>query len=178
MHSYQGFRDLRNLCGASSTLPRCSKIHAIVWFIMAGYPFISSHPLPTLLEWGLLFLKNCRQKPYKVRRSVDYWLSAFLPHCLATLGSSEHRNALPRRNRASLEMHLDDVIERVGRYAVWGHVSADLKAVMERVWRCTWRPWWSEFGHALEGHDQTRLEAVMEVVILEAVVLERGTTGA
>jgi len=30
----------------------------IGWFMMAGYPFISSHPLPTLLELDLLFLMN------------------------------------------------------------------------------------------------------------------------
>ena len=31
-----------------------------VWFIMAGYPVISSHPLPTLLKPERLFLRNAR----------------------------------------------------------------------------------------------------------------------
>ena len=48
-----------------------------VWFIMAGYPFISSHPLPTLLEPEPLLFKNSLQMPCEVRRSDDDGLSAF-----------------------------------------------------------------------------------------------------
>ena len=32
------------------------------------------------------------------------------------------------------------------------------KTAIERVWRCTCRPWLSEFGDALAGHDRARLE--------------------
>jgi len=52
---------------------------------------------------------------------------------------------LAGRNRASLETHLD--------------------TVMERVWRCTWRPWLSEFGDALGGCDWASLEIHLEAVI-------------
>jgi len=42
-----------------------------VWFIMAGYQFISSHPLPTLPEPAQLFLKNSLRMPYEVWRIDD-----------------------------------------------------------------------------------------------------------
>jgi hypothetical protein len=53
-----------------------------------------------------------------------------------------------------------------------------LEAVIQRVWRCTWRPrsselrctlWLgqSEFGDALAGYDRVRLEEYLEPVDLE-----------
>ena len=51
-------------------------------------------------------------------------------------------DALGGRNRARLAIHLE--------------------AVIERVWRCTWRPPWSEFGDALGGRDRENWEAVIE----------------
>jgi hypothetical protein len=33
------------------------------------------------------------------------------------------------------------------------NLEMHLEAVIERVWRCTWRPLSSEFGDALGGHD-------------------------
>jgi len=53
-----------------------------------------------------------------------------------------------------------------------------LEAVIERVWRCTWRLSSSEFGDALGGHDRAILEEYLEAVNLEAVVREGGATGA
>ena len=45
-----------------------------------------------------------------------------------------------------------------------------LEAVIERVWRCTWRPRLSELRDALAaGYDRGRLEENLEVVDLEAV---------
>jgi hypothetical protein len=61
----------------SLALAEISKIHAIAWFLMAGYPIISSHPLPTVLWPESLFLMNSLWIPSKVRRSVDDGLSAF-----------------------------------------------------------------------------------------------------
>jgi len=46
------------------------------------------------------------------------------------------------------------------------------------VWRCTWRFQSSEFGDALGGHNQARLEEYLEVVNLEVVVWEASVTGA
>jgi hypothetical protein len=43
------------------------------------------------------------------------------------------------------------------------------EAVIERVWRCNWRPRSSEFGDRFGGHDQSILGEYMEVVDLEAV---------
>jgi len=40
-----------------------------------------------------------------------------------------------------------------------------LEAVIERVRRCTWRPWSSEFGEALAGHDRVNSEMHLEAVI-------------
>jgi len=39
------------------------------------------------------------------------------------------------------------------------------EAVIERVWRCTWRPRLSEFGHALRGRDRARLDMQLETEI-------------
>jgi hypothetical protein len=47
------------------------------------------------------------------------------------------------------------------------------EAVIERVWRCTWRPRSSELRDALSGYDRARLEEY-----LEAVDLEGGATAA
>ena len=48
-----------------------------VRFIMTGYPFLSSHPLPTLLELEGLFPMNSLWIPCEVQWSVDVGLSAF-----------------------------------------------------------------------------------------------------
>jgi hypothetical protein len=53
-----------------------------------------------------------------------------------------------------------------------------LEAVIKQVWRCTWRPRWSDFGDAFGGHDQLRLEEYLELVDLEAVDREGGATAA
>jgi len=53
-----------------------------------------------------------------------------------------------------------------------------LKAVIEQVWRCTWRPRSNKFGDALGGHDRSRLEHCLKVVDLEAVDREGGATAA
>jgi len=39
-----------------------------------------------------------------------------------------------------------------------------LQAVIERVWKCTWRPWSSEFDDALGRHHQARVEEYLEAV--------------
>jgi hypothetical protein len=51
-------------------------------------------------------------------------------------------------------------------------------AVIERYWRCTWRPGLCEFGDAVGGHDRSRWEEYLEVVDLEAVDQEGGVTAA
>jgi len=37
--------------------------------------------------------------------------------------------------------------------------------VIEQVWRCTWRPWWSEFGDAVADRDWVNSEMHWEAVI-------------
>jgi hypothetical protein len=46
-----------------------------------------------------------------------------------------------------------------------GHDRANLEAVIERLWRCTWRPRSREFGDALGGRDRARLEMHLEAMI-------------
>jgi len=72
--------------------------------------------------------------------------------------STEFGDTLGGRNCASLEIHME--------------------AVIEHVWRCCWRPCLREFGDALAGHDRVRLEEYIEAVPWEAVVWEGGTMGA
>jgi len=88
--------------------------------------------------------------------------------CLSTPGSPEYvlpvaqstsiTPVSPYTRRRSLTMYLEAVIERVKR-CTW------------RPWswtqRCTGRPWLSEFGDALAGYDRARLEEYLEVVDLE-----------
>ena len=73
------------------------------------------------------------------------------------LWSSELRDTLGGRNRASLKMHLEAVIEQVW-WCTWRPTSSNskmhLEAVMERVWRSTWRLCLSEFRDAFGGRDQ------------------------
>ena len=49
------------------------------------------------------------------------------------------------RDRASLEIHLE--------------------AMIERVWRYTWRPRSSEFGDTVAGHNRANLEIHFEAAI-------------
>jgi len=92
----------------------------------------------------------------------------------------ELRDAVGRRNRASSEIHCGAKIMRTWRPwsvdfgdTLGGHYRVNsempLEAVIERVWRCTWRPrsswtqrctwrpWSSELGDALGGRDQVTL---------------------
>ena len=112
---------------------------------------------------------------------------------------SELRDAFGVRNRASLEMHLEAEIERVGgrnRASLEIHLEAVIKRVWRCTWRprsnwtqsctwrprssefgeafggrdcvtqrCTWRPWSSEFGDALGGRDRVNPEMHLEAVI-------------
>jgi hypothetical protein len=48
------------------------------------------------------------------------------------------------------------------------------EAVIERVWRCTWRPRSSEFGDALDGYDRARLEEYLKAVDLEGGAMAAG----
>jgi hypothetical protein len=53
-----------------------------------------------------------------------------------------------------------------------------LKAVIERVWRCTWRTSWGEFEAAHRGRNRASLAMHLEVVYLEAVDREKGADGS
>jgi len=50
---------------------------------------------------------------------------------------------------AGLVMHLEAMIEKVWTYAFGGQDRVYMEVVIERVWRCAWRPLLCE----LEGHD-------------------------
>jgi len=121
--------------------PGVSRIHTPHYSFHLCYPCISVHP-PSLIPLSL--------HPYLRTPAVALWQSSWTPwsskfwRCTWRARSSEPRDALGGRNRSSLEMH-------------W-------EAVIERVWRCTWRPWLSEFGHALGGRDQVNSEMNWEAV--------------
>jgi len=85
--------------------------------------------------------------------------------------------------QACLEIHLEAVIEQVGRSPWWpwlcelgGRDCASWeihpKAVIEQVSRCGWRLWSKEFGDALGDRNRASFEMHMEAVIL---ALWRGT---
>jgi len=76
---------------------------------------------------------------YTPRRSFHLRYPCISVHPLSLLN-----DILGVRDRSSLEMH-------------W-------EAVIERVWRCTWRPRWSELRDALGGRDRASLEMHWEAV--------------
>ena len=137
-----------------------------VWFIKAGYPFISSHPLATLPELEPLFHTNS---------SFGYdatYGGVLLTRCLHSSSTvSSHHDQL------YLEIHPEAFINRVWTY-IWRLRSSkvgdapggsdqgiDLKDVIERVSTYIWTLRSSEFGDALGGHDrEIQLEDVIERV--------------
>ena len=80
---------------------------------------------------------------------------------------SELRAALGCRNRVSIEIHLEAVIERVWR-CTWRRQSSEFGnacGCLDRVnQRCAWRAWLREFGDWLGGHDRASLEKYLEAV--------------
>jgi len=50
------------------------------------------------------------------------------------------------------------MIEGVWRFAWRGQEHANLEAIIDQVQRYTWRPYSSEFRHALRGHDEAAME--------------------
>jgi hypothetical protein len=46
------------------------------------------------------------------------------------------------------------------------------QAMIERVWRCTWKPRSCELRDALGGHDRSRLEEYLEEVDVEVIKLK------
>ena len=92
-------------------------------------------------------------------------------------------DVLGGRDWASLEMHLEAVIESIWRYTWrlrsselrdglegrdWASIEIHLEAEIEWTQRCTWRPGSSEFGNTLRGQDRVisemHSEAAMERV--------------
>jgi len=73
---------------------------------------------------------------------------------------SELRDTHWGRDRASLGMHLEAVIERVSRYAFGGRGRENLEAVIEPVLRYTWRPRSSKCG----GCNRVSLDKYLEAV--------------
>jgi hypothetical protein len=57
-------------------LPTFRRSTQYVWLIMAGYPFVSSHPVSTLPQLEPLHLTNSLRIPCEVQRSVNDGLSA------------------------------------------------------------------------------------------------------
>jgi len=100
------------------------------------------------------------------------WLQAVLgsnSRCPWKWRSSELRDTLRGRDRVSLEMHFG------GRDRA--SLEIHLEATIERVWRCNWRAWSSDFGDELGGRNRASLEIHLEAVFervwrctLEAVI--------
>jgi len=87
---------------------------------------------------------------------------------------------LAGRDRLSLVMHWEAVIEQVWRYTWrprWSELrdapggrhgvnsELNLEAVIDRLWGCTWRPWSIQFGDANRDWDWVNSEMHLEAVI-------------
>jgi len=105
--------------------------------------------------------------PYTHRRFSTIYIEAAIElvwRCTWKPRSSELRDALGGRDRASLEMHLDAVIVRTWRLTR-ASLEMHLEAMIERVWRCNWGTRSSELSDALGGRDRSSLEMHLEAVI-------------
>ena len=78
--------------------------------------------------------------------------------------SSEFGGALGGRDRVNSEMHLGAVMEQVWgcTWRPWWSEFGDkhVKAIIEWTYRCTPRLWSSEFGDILAAYDRPRMEVV------------------
>jgi len=70
------------------------------------------------------------------------------------------------------------VIERVWRLQLrdfwdtlgghdWVNIEIHLKAMIARVWRCTWWPWSGQFRDALGGRDRVSMEMHLDTMIVQ-----------
>jgi len=75
--------------------------------------------------------------------------------------SSELSHTLLGRDQVSLEMQLETEIEWTQRCT---GLEMHFEAVIERVWRCIWRPRLSDLRDALGGSDGASLEMRWEAV--------------
>jgi len=75
--------------------------------------------------------------------------------CLSTPGSPKY----------ILHVSHSTSITPVSPYSHRRALTIYLEAMIERVWRCTWRPRLSELRDAQGGHDRARLEMHFQVVI-------------
>jgi len=127
--------------------------------------YIATHLHTVYLDWQQAVLESNS-------RCVWKWRSSELRDTLRGRVRASLEMHFGGRNRANLEMHLQATIEWVWRCnwrpwssdfgdalggRNWASLEIHLKAVIERVWRCTWRPWSSEFGHAHPGALQSAL---------------------
>ena len=100
--------------------------------------------------------------------------------CTWRCRSSELRDTLQGRDRASLEMQLEPEIEWTERWtwrpwlsqfgdALWGSDQASLEmhceVLIEGVWRCNWRLRLSELRDSLVGRDRASLDIHLEAEI-------------
>jgi len=129
----------------SCTLAELSYIQAICVVHRGGYPFISSHAPCTLLQTEPLFLRSSVLMPCEVQRIIDYGMSTFLLQHF-TMPWSELRGALWGCDQVILEIHLE--------------------AVMEWIWKYTWRPQSCELGDTLRRCDQASLKMHLEATIV------------
>jgi len=109
--------------------------------------------------------------PYTRRRSLKMYWEAVIKRvwrCFWTPRSSELRDALGCRDRASLEMHLETEIEWTQR-CIRGRDRASLEKHLETEieWtqRWTWMQRSSEFGDALGDRERVNSEMHLEAVI-------------
>jgi len=106
--------------------------------------------LKLTIEWTQIYTPRPSSSDFGDALGGGNWAYLEILHLEALM--SELRDALRDYKRASLEMHLEPVIKRVGRctWRSWsrelgGHNGACLEihseVVIESVWTCTWRPW-------------------------------------
>jgi len=120
----------------------------LIYVSMYLYSYLSTHGISALAarsDW----------EQFKVRLKMTIeWTQRYTPRPW----SSESGHALGGRDRVNSEMHSRLWL----RESLGGRdrVNSEMHCGAELEWThwCTCRPWWSEFGDALCGHDGASLE--------------------
>jgi len=108
--------------------------------------------LPGVEDPQNLIQNEWDQKFRKIECNVIVWYDETeMRRCLSTPGSAEY----------ILPITLSTSVTPVSPSNPRRCLIMYLEAMIERVWRCTWRPWSSAFGDAVGGRDSANLETVI-----------------
>ena len=144
-------------------LPSLHRSMQFVWFLMVGYPFISSDPLALLVKLDRHFLTNSLWMLGEVRRSVPSGLSAVNLYWFTTPWSCKLVDVLVGLIRACLETWRRIWSEIRDTLRGWeqAKLDVDLEAIIDQDWS-TWR-----WEIRMQGQHELRLYSLVNSQLCE-----------